>query len=314
MKSNIEPPLTIQVVTWNSAKALRETLPSWQEIDRTQAIVRIIDNASTDDSVALVKQFLPDADIVQLSFNSGFAGGHNTGFARCTTPFVLVLNPDVELQWPGVQKMLAYMKDGAVGALQGKLYREGTVIDSVGIIVTTALNGRERGAGAVDHGQYNEVDRIDAVTGACALYRVAALQAVAHPHGEIFDNDFWAYKEDVDLSWRLRRAGWTILYVPVTVGTHKRSLRTESKLGWPVSIAGIWRRLRDPRVRYSWRNWLWTITKNATPPEVLTHSPGILGRGIVLLALSALYWPAARVWWETIAGLPKMIAKRRISV
>jgi len=302
--------LTIQLVTWNSAAALRRSLPTLQRVDPSIARIRVIDNASADDSLALVQAALPSADIVRLPENTGFAGGHNKGFRRCTTPFVLVLNPDVQVQWGGIAALLKHLANPAVGAVQGKLYRQGLIIDSAGVMLTAAFNGRERGAGVADTGQYSEVAGIDGVTGACALYRLSALQAVAHPKGEIFDEDFWAYKEDVDLSWRLRRAGWKLLYVPVTVGTHPRSLRSESNLGWPASGAGMWRRLKDTRTRYSFRNWLWTIVKNATAADMLIHGPAIAARGLVLAGLSVLYWPAARAWSEAIAGMPAMVAKR----
>lgn len=305
--------LTIQLVTWNSAAVLRRSLPTLRQVDPSIALIRIIDNASIDESLRLVEAALPSADVVRLPANTGFAGGHNEGFRRCTTPFVLIVNPDVELAWAGVIALLEEMQDPTIGALQGKLYRQGKVIDSAGVIITAAFNGRERGAGEIDRGQYNEARPIDAVTGACALYRLAALRAIAHPNGEIFDADFWAYKEDVDVSWRLRRAGWKLLYVPVTAGRHERSLKTESRLGWPASVAGIRRRLRDPRARYSSRNWIWLMLKNATPAEALLHSPWIAARLAVLLSLTALYWPAGRAWSEAAAGIPKMIAKRRIS-
>lgn len=305
--------ITIQLVTWNSAEALKAVVPSLQEVPADQAVIRVIDNASIDQSIALIRHALPQAEIVELPANTGFAGGHNEGFKRCTTPYVLVLNPDVALNWAGIASALEYFKDAKVGAVQGKLYRHDTVLDSTGVVLTAALNGRERGAGEKDTGQYEEPAPLIAVTGACGLYRLAALKSVQGSAEEIFDRDFWAYKEDVDLGWRLIRAGWQVWYIPVVMGTHARSLKTESALGWRLTPSGIIGRLRNPRTALSARNWLWLIMKNASGPELLWHSPAILGRLIVLLVLTAVYWPLAAIWPQVVLGGRGMIAKRSIS-
>lgn len=304
--------LTIQMVTWNSATALRKSLPLWRRIDPAIAVTRVIDNASQDKSTQLVRAYLPQTDLVRLLQNTGFAGGHNEGFRRCTTPYVLVINPDVELNWQGILAALKYFDDPTIGALQGKLYRQGKTIDSVGIFLTLALNGGERGAGETDRGRYEQPVALAAATGACALYRLAALRHVAHKQGEIFDQDFLAYKEDVDLGWRLRRAGWKIVYAPVTFGTHERSLRGEGRLGWRLRWSDVASRLRNPRTFYSWRNWLWMIAKNAAPAELLSHSPWVSGRLLVLFVLTLIHWPLVYVWAATLRGLPIMIAKRRM--
>jgi len=305
--------LTIQIVTWNSATALRTTLPALRHVDPSIAVIRVIDNASRDGSVALVREALPTADVVLLPHNTGFAGGHNEGFRRCQTPLVLVLNPDVTLRWAVVVAVLAYFKEKNVAAVQGKLLREANIIDSTGIMLTAAFNGNERGAGETDTGHYETVQQIDAATGACALYRLAALKHVSHPSGEIFDERFWAYKEDVDLGWRLRRQGWKVLYVPLTLGFHPRRLRREGRFGWSLAPLHTWQRLRDARTRYSFRNWVWMVLKNATPAEIVVHSPALVARLGALLLLSLFYWPLAAVWLEVVRGGPAMIAKRHNS-
>lgn len=302
--------LTIQIVTWNSAEQLRENLPALRRVDQRLAQIRVIDNDSQDESVGLMKVNLPWAHIIRLPRNKGFAGGHNEGFVRCTTPYVAVLNPDVNLNWAGLYEAMRAFDNDKVAGAQGKLYRRGRVLDSTGILMTAALNGRDRGAGEEDAGQYGSETAVDAVTGACSLYRLAALREVAGGGGEIFDEDFGSYKEDVDLGWRLRRAGWTVLYVPIATGSHRRSLKPESRWGWPVRWLGIRRRLKDSRSALSTRNWLWLLAKNATTHELISHSPAIAARLAVLLGLTLVWWPGMSIWVKTVAGLPRMIAKR----
>jgi GT2 family glycosyltransferase len=305
--------LTIQVVGWNSAAELPETLAALSTIPRGEAEIRYLDNASRDDSVALVKRYLPQADIVELSRNTGFGGAHNIGLHMCRTPFVVVLNPDVVLNWAGVRDLMRVFDDPTVGAAQGKLYRtDGRMLDSAGIIKTSALNGSERGAFEEDRGQYNTEANLLAVTGACGLYRLAALNRVADESGEFFDEDFFAYKEDVDLGWRLNRAGWRVVYRPILMGQHRRVLGRRGFMNWGLTPRSVIERLRSERTRYSLRNWVWMIAKNASLREEMRAEIFIDARLFFFFAVSLVYWPLVPVWTEIFRGLPLMAAKREL--
>jgi len=303
--------LTIQVVGWNSSAVLPETLAALSTIPRGEAVIRYIDNGSSDNSVEQVRSGLFSAEVVLLGENRGFAEAHNIGLARCTTPLVLTLDPDVTLDWVGVKELLATFNDATVGAVQGKLHRAGgKVIDSAGIVQTLALNGRERGANEIDTGQFVHDAELLAVTGACGLYRLSALRDVAGGSGNYFDQDFFAYKEDVDLGWRLNRAGWKVLYRPVLMGRHRRTLGRRGVVGWGMNPVIIWQRLRDRRTRYSLRNWVWMITKNVSGRQMLKAKLFVDTRLVLFLALSLLYWPLLSVWPEIVRGLPRMVEKR----
>ncbi len=311
----MESQLTIQIVGWNSEKTLPFACTGLAEIAQMHNIqLRYIDNASKDGSVDVIRRLLPEADIVQLEENVGFAPAHNIGFSRCDTQFVLVHDPDVKIEWEGIQKLLTMMRDNPqVGALQGKLLRahEEGIIDSVGIVKTLGLNGKERGAGQKDTNQYNKRISLFAVTGACALYRMQALQQVAHSPEEIFDNDFFAYKEDVDLGWRLNRAGWDVLYEPVFMGYHARTMGQRGKLPWPLQIKKLPERLKSIRTRYSFRNYIWMLMKNMTIRDEILHDLFIIPRIVVMLVLSCLYPPLFSVWGEILHGIPNIMHKRQ---
>ncbi len=309
------PNLTIQIVGWNSEKHLVAAARALQAIPEEQALIRYIDNASTDTSVQIIQSLLPTADIIELKENEGFARAHNIGFAKCTTPFVLTHDPDVELNWDEVKKLLKYIKaHSQVGAIQGKLLRrESDIIDSVGIVLTLTLNGRERGAGEKDVGQYEQKAAVDAVTGACGLYRMEALRNVAHGPDEIFDNDFFAYKEDVDLGWRLKRAGFKSMYLPHLMGYHSRTLGKRGAMPWFMNPEEFPKRLRSPRTHYSLRNYIWMITKNKSLKDVLLYDWFIIPRLACWLLLSLLYPPLLRAWLEAARGLPRVLKKRKVT-
>lgn len=316
------PQITIQIVGWNSAQELPQTLAALQRVPHDAAIIRYLDNASRDESCALVQRILPAVDILILAENKGFSGAHNIGFARCATPFVLTLNPDVELQWEGIKAVLKVFADPHVGAAQGKLYRAVSsvvdtpksgknIIDSAGIVHTLALNGTERGANESDVGQYDAQTLILAVTGACGIYRMEALRSVAYAGGEIFDQDFFAYKEDVDVGWRLNTAGWNVVYVPAAVGAHQRTVGRRGLFGWSIQPATVYARLKSVRTRYSLRNYVWMLAKNTTFIQGLKHEVFIDARLAVFFALSLLYLPLFTVWFEILYGLPRMLEKRK---
>lgn len=308
------PNLTIQIVGWNSEKHLPAAARALQAIPADQIVIRYIDNASTDNSVQIIRSLLPKADVIELPGNKGFSLAHNVGFAVCATPYVLTHDPDVELRWEGVMKLLEYMETHTdVAAVQGKLLRkEQNTIDSIGIVLTMTLNGRERGAGEKDVGQYKQAAVIDAVTGACGLYRMKALRSVAHGSDEIFDNDFFAYKEDVDLGWRLKRAGLTSMYLPYLMGRHSRTLGKRGTVPWFMDPAEFPNRLRSPRTYYSLRNYIWMIVKNKSPKEVLLYDWFIIPRLAYWLLLSILYPPLFKAWLEAFRQLPRIIRKRRM--
>lgn len=302
--------LTIQIVGWNSAKDLPMAINGLKDVQEN-LVIRYIDNNSTDESVEMIRRHLPRADVVELSENKGFAEANNVGIRMCNTEYVMLHNPDVTADLDGIKQILEVFNDEKVGAAQGKLYRdENKVIDSVGIIMSLALNGKERGAGEIDRGQFDEQVEVSAVTGAVGIYRMSALREVAYKDLEVFDKDFFAYKEEVDLGWRLRNSNWRCLYVPVRHGIHHRSLRGYKIKDFLKKPQLLTQKLSDTRTRYSFRNWVWMVLKNTTIKQAFKHEIFFDLRLASLLMLSLFYWPLFGVWGETIKGIPVMIAKR----
>ncbi len=303
--------LTVQVVGWNSADTLAATCRALRAAVSEGITVRYLDNASTDDSVSIVKTLLPQAEIMRLPTNQGFVA-HNLGFSKCTTPLVMTCDPDLEIDWNGIKKLLGFFDNARIAALQGKLLRtEGNkLIDSAGIVTTLALNGKERGAGEADTGQFESAATVAAVSGACGIYRKAALDQIAYKDFEIFDNDFFAYKEDVDLGWRLRRAGWEIKYFPVLIGRHRRTLGKRGVIPWYLNPAGLYRRLSSPRTAYSLRNYVWMLIKNISVGQLAVFGLFICLRLAYFFILSLLCPPLFKAWPQILHGWPDMLRKR----
>ncbi len=342
--------LTIQLLGWNGSQHLRETLAALSEIPSNAAIIRYIDNGSEDHSVEMVRDVLPSAEIIELKKNTGFAHAHNIGFARCTTPYVLTLDQDISLVWTSVEKLLDELdKNKKLGAVQGKLYRRipppyeggagggssrtltspnpsfvrrGTlVLDSAGIIQTLALNGKERGSSELERGQFEQPAQLLAVTGGCGLYRMEALRAGktlgvngktprVEEASEIFDEQFFAYKEDVDLGWRLNKAGWEVKYIPVLVGYHARTMARRGIFNWGITPAALSDRIANIRSKYSLRNYIWMLAKNMTWKQEIMHAPFIVMRLFVFFVVSLFSPILFSAWGEAYRGMGKMLNKR----
>lgn len=201
--------------------------------------VVVVDNASADGSAAIASDWaerLP-LELVRWDENRGFSAAANEAVRRTHSPFVLALNPDCRLE-PGYVAELLSATEGhpRAGAATGLLLRgvgpnlvaSGTV-DTAGMVVYPSLRHLDRGAGRLLAAHHRRPAWVFGVSGAAALYRRAALADVAYPSGEVFDETFFAYREDADLAWRMQRRGWSCLYWPAARAYHARGLKPETR-------------------------------------------------------------------------------------
>lgn len=227
-------PVAVVVVTWDSEAVIEACLRS--AAAECPAEIIVVDNGSRDRTLARVMMVAPEAHVIALETNCGFAGGCNIGIANTSSPYILFLNDDARLE-PGYLDVLVCCleADPQAASATGKLISNQEAgdcwIDSAGIAMQFyALRPVDRGHGEIDRGQYDEPSECFGPSGAAALYRREALQAVGP---EVFDEDLFAYFEDVDLAWRLRRAGWRHLYEPGALAHHARRGADEK----PTAIA-----------------------------------------------------------------------------
>ncbi len=255
------PRLTASIVTWNSAPFLHGVLRSLQQQFLQDFSVTVVDNASTDDSIAIVLDYFPQATIVRNKENRGFSAAHNQAIRLSETEYVAIINPDVVLE-PDVFSVLVARLDTLpqIGSIGGKLLKGGSesgIIDAAGLRATKSRQFLNRGEGERDRGQYDEAEEVFGLSGAFVVLRRSAIET-ARIGDEYFDEDFFAYKEDVDLAWRLLLAGWQNWYEPRAVIYHHRAVRHETHLDTAS------RRRRKPKNinRLSYRNHLFLLIKN----------------------------------------------------
>ncbi len=215
--------IAVQIVTYNSADYIKSCLDAVFLQSHSIEKVVVVDNNSIDDISKFMLEY-PDVHFVKNDVNRGFVGGHNQALSYSNSDYVLVLNPDVVLNKGYIQHILDYMiQDIKVGAATGKLYRdlESRIIDSTGINIKKNRRAVDRGSGEVDQGQYDDERSVFGVSGAAAVYKREMIDMIS-VDGQFFDESFFAYKEDVDVSWRARLAGWEICFVPKAIAKHER--------------------------------------------------------------------------------------------
>lgn len=332
------PRVFIQIVAWNSMKFLPELFRSLDAQTFRDFRVLVIDNASTDG----LERFLaahPSVTVLRNFRNLGFARAQNQGIQWAlkqaadagqsgAESFVLLLNPDVVLA-PTVLERLVKCADsnpslGSVGAtlLRCVFAADGSVectdtIDSLGLDIRRSRQVVDRGAG-VEISKYQNGDissqEVFGISGALALYRLSALQdaAIPHPSGaEYFDEDFFTYKEDVDLAWRLQLLGWRAAVATDAVSYHHRGAP-----GGAMGLRGLLsaeRRKGAAIALHSAKNHLLLLIKNEHRANFLRHAPRIIAHELAKCLLRLCIAPRALAGYaQAFRLIPKMQAKRRI--
>lgn len=274
--------LTIQIVTWNSAPFLPKLLQSLKQQNFQEFRLTIIDNASSDESLKIVPSYFPNATIVKNHENIGFCAAHNQGIRLSESPCLALMNPDIVLESKVLSILVGVLeRHPEIGSVGGKLLsdqRQSGMIDSAGLIVERSwkrfFSGAgpflNRGEGETDHGQYDVAEEVFANTGACVFLRRDALESI-RLGGEYFDEDLFAYKDDVDLGWRLRIAGWRNWYEPAAEIFHRRSIRHTRRV---VTTRRGERSVSMNRLSY--RNHLLVLFKNARLNDWFVGWPSLL--------------------------------------
>ncbi|MEW6337118.1 MAG: glycosyltransferase family 2 protein [Acidobacteriota bacterium] len=256
------------VVVHREAPALASTLAGVAAQTVRPGTVVVVHNEPDGDALDVSRAFAASLPIEIVTFdrNRGFTGGANEGIRRTRAPWVLSLNPDCRLAPDFLERLLATAQpERRCGAASGLLLRASgpdlvpcDEVDSAGMVVTRSGRHFDRGSGLPVEASFLRPAWVFGATGAAALYRREALEDVAYPGGEVFDDRFFAYREDADLAWRLQRRGWTCLFWPAARGWHARGLRPESgRRGTPE----INRHSVRNRFLLRWANadWRWRV-------------------------------------------------------
>jgi GT2 family glycosyltransferase len=219
-----DPFVYVIVLNHNGLVHLGECLGSLRATDYGNFRVAIVDNASTDGSRDYVRAKFPKVEIVENKINEQFAGGMNRGIAYARAKgaeYIALLNNDliVERSWLG-EMVRAMRSDPRAGAVAARLmyYQNRRIMNGIGVEVTRLGYAIDRGQGELFAEKYRIPGEVLAFSGGACLLNAKAIAEVG-----VFDRSFIIYMEDVDLSFRMRGAGWKVLAAPAAVVYHKHS-------------------------------------------------------------------------------------------
>lgn len=211
--------LAIVILNWNGGTMLRKYLPGVMLYSRNEAVVYVADNASTDNSLTILRNEFKDVRIITLDKNYGFAEGYNRALAKIDAEYYLLLNSDIEVTHHWLMPMVEYMDNHPdVAACQPKLLSvanhdmfeyagaSGGFIDRYGY---PYCRGRIFDTVERDEGQYDYVQDVHWATGAALFIRSADYWAAGG-----LDGRFFAHNEEIELCWRLRLMGRRIVCIP----------------------------------------------------------------------------------------------------
>jgi GT2 family glycosyltransferase len=311
-----EPLVTLTLVAYNGERWVPGCLDSVLEQDMPAWRLLALDNASTDGTNKLLRDYAARDGRIAVSHspsNLGFAAGQNRLLGAVRTDFVILLNQDVELDRRFLGAALsAFDARPQVAAVQPRLRRLGAPGDRTNLLDSTGLQ-MHRDRRVVSRRQGHPERTSDLVPGpvwgadgpAPVFRRTALLEArLPRPAGgtEILDEDFFMYKEDVDLAWRLRVLGWGAWYEPTALAWHGRSAGGPART---ILNAARSNRHLPPWIKaLSWRNQRLMQFKNDDAAHVLRDLPWLLSREYLSLAFTLVADPTRLL---TLAAMPRLL-------
>ncbi|HVR43459.1 MAG TPA: glycosyltransferase [Thermoanaerobaculia bacterium] len=307
--------VTVVLIAWNSAEWLARCLESLRAQSVAGGTVRLvaIDNASSDASASMIAAAEP-AELIRNPVNRGFAAAANQGIAAARGDWVLFLNPDVRMERGYLEQCIQALEGAGerFGSATGTLYRaEGSEmrplpeLDSCGIRMTRS--GRHLDIDDPLPPRASGAREVFGVSGAAALYRLACLRDL-EIDGSIFDEDFFAYREDADLAWRARLFGWRSLHVPEAIAYHVRRVTPQVRRSLPPEIN-----------MHSVKNRFLLRMKNEGAALALRNAPWEIPRDLAVLGATLTTerssLPAWRWLWQhrgRIARKREAVQRRRV--
>jgi hypothetical protein len=289
----------VAVLSYDGRQLLEVVLPSLARQRFSDFEVVVVDNGSRDDTVSWLGENWPQVQVISLPENLGVTAALNVCAHAGRGELVALFNNDMELEPDCLGELVAALdahpEAGWAGA-KLRDFEQRELLDGAGDVFTWAATGGRRGHGQRDRSQYDAPGEIFGACGGAALYRRSVLRLVGD-----FDEDFFAFYEDVDWNLRAQLAGFSCRYVPSAVVYHMGS-------------ATIGRGLSDFTRYHLWRNTLWIIAKDIPAGALLRHAPQLILGQLVNLAVAMRdrkldIW--LRVWRDALKGLPRALRKRR---
>ncbi len=289
---------SIVIPNWNGADDLADCLDSLLK-QTLQADIIVVDNGSTDNSLKLLAERYPQVEVITHNKNLGFTGGVNAGMKRALekgVDYIALFNNDAVADKDWLKTLAQFLdQNPKAGIVVSKLLtRDGERIDSTGEMYTVWGLAYPRGRGEPSSDRYDNDRWVFGASGGACLYRSKALKQIG-----LYDKDFFAYYDDVDISFRAQLAGWKVAYEPKSIAYHQ--------------ISGTGGKIKGFMTYQTMKNLPWLLWKNVPGfllPKVLPRFT-LAYMGFYLSAVArGQFWPATKGLLISYALLPKKFVQR----
>jgi GT2 family glycosyltransferase len=289
---------TVVIPNWNGVESLGDCLDSLLGQSITTNII-VVENGSKDGSLELLHNKYPNIELVLHEKNLGFASGVNSGIKKAInngSNYVALFNNDAVADKKWLENLVNYLDaDPKTGIATCKFTSiDNKHLDSTGDLYTNWGLPFPRGRGEAVGSQYDNDTVVFAASGGASLYRVSMLDEIG-----LFDKNFFAYYEDVDISFRAQLAGWKVAYVPSAIAYHQ--------------IGATSSKIKGFTTYQTMKNLPWLYWKNV--PTKYLFSVGIrLWLAYFSFLLSSLQrrqaWPAVKGMFVSLIFLPTKVIQR----
>lgn len=289
--------VSVVIPNWNGADELPACLDSLRAQSQQHQII-VVENGSTDSSKEILYGRYPDVTVIPLPLNTGFAGGVNAGLRQAATEghdYTALLNNDAVVDKDWLKNLVKTIEaNPRAGIVMSKMISEtGEYLDSTGEMYSIWGLPYPRGRREANMSKYDDQKEVFGASGGASLYRHKMLAQIG-----LFDEDFFAYYEDVDISFRAQLAGWKVLYEPSAIVRHH--------------IGATSGRVRGFTTYHAMKNLPWLAVKNVPggmvhkvwPRLALAHflflcSAITRGQGwIALKGLGKMFWLLPKKLWQ----------------
>lgn len=299
MKSHTEKKVAVVVPNWNGEQDLPTCLESLQTQSLTPHII-VVENGSVDGSLALLQTQYPSVETLIQPKNLGFAGGVNVGLRRAMElgfPFVALFNNDAVAHKDWLKHLVEAMEARAdAGIITCKLLSaDKSHTDSTGDFYTTWGLPYPRDRGVAANKAHDQKEEVFGASGGASLYRSAMLEEIG-----LFDEDFFAYYEDVDISFRAQLAGWKILYEPKAEAYHQTGATSGKIKGFTT-----YQTFKNYPLLF-WKN----VPRSMLPGVFIRFKIAYLSIYISSL-LGGRGWPATKGFFAMLRLFPKKLGERK---
>lgn len=239
------PLVSVIVVNWNGKEYLDKCLPSLKSQSFSDIEIIVVDNGSVDGSVEFIEKNYPGIRVIKNIKNYGFATGNNIGIRASRGKYIATLNNDAMAERDWIKNLISAAEkreDMAMFAPKILSYGNTGLIESSGMLVYPDAIAKCRGHLEKDGEKYNKMEEILLPSACAALYRKDILFTAG-----LFDDDYFAYCEDIDLGLRIRLLGFGCIYVPEAKVYHHYSATSRNNLPFKLYLIE--------------RNRLWTLIK-----------------------------------------------------